>query len=255
MSRIEPKDRIILPLDVPSVQKGIELAELLSGHVGLFKIGLEFIWSAIADLLLFDEGRAIELLKQVRGLTRKIGAPSTFIDAKLDDIPNTVRGASIAISRLGVKMFNLHASAGRKAIVEAVANKGSSLVFGVTVLTSIDEEECVSVFGDKPGPKVLRFARMLYDEGADGIICSPQELVEISGASCFDGLLKATPGVRPEWAAVGDQKRVMTPAEAIRAGADLLVIGRPITKPPDSIGGPVNAAKLIAEEIASVSAV
>ncbi len=249
---MEPKDRIILPLDVSDIKKATKLVETLSGHVGLFKIGLEFIWSTIADLLLLqEEDMAVALLRQTRALASAIGASHTFIDGKLCDIPNTVKGASVAISRLGVKMFNFHASAGREAIKQAVANKRDSLVLGVTVLTSINEEECISIFGDKPDNKVLHFARMLSEEGADGIICSPKELVALSGSTAFDGLLKVTPGVRPEWATAGDQKRIMTPGEAIKSGADYLVIGRPITQPPAEINGPVEAAKRIADEIAS----
>ncbi len=248
---IEPKDRIILPLDVSDVYKATDLVRMLTGYVGLFKAGLEFIWSTLASLLLLTEDEAIQLLKDTRQLAKTIGGPAAFIDAKLCDIPNTVKGASMAISRLGVKFFNLHASAGQEAIKAAVASKGNCHVLGVTVLTSIDDEECVSIFGDKPNNKILQFAQMLLDEGADGIICSPQELLEISGSSRFEKLLKVTPGVRPEWAATGDQKRVMTPAEAVKAGADFLVIGRPITKPPDEIGGPVEAAKCIADEISN----
>ncbi len=245
----EAKDRIVLPLDVSSVAEARRLVDLLTPYVGVFKIGLEFIYSTIADLLLRGDEEAIALLKEVRALAKAIGAEHVFWDGKLDDIPNTVKGASLATSRMGVKMFNLHASAGIEAVKAAVASKGDSLVLGVTVLTSIGREECISVFGDKPDNKVLCFARMLSEAGADGIICSPKELAELSGATFFDSLLKVTPGVRPEWAAVGDQKRVMTPGEAIRAGADYLVIGRPITKPPAEIGGPVEAAKKVADEI------
>ena len=148
-------------------------------------------------------------------------------------------------------MFNIHASAGAEAIKAAVAVKKNSLVFGVTVLTSIDDSECVSIFGDKPNHKVVDFVSMLAENRADGTICSPKELSFLGASEVFSGLLKATPGVRPDWAVLGDQKRVMTPAEAIKAGADYLVIGRPITNPPAEIGSPVEAAKRIADEIAS----
>jgi orotidine-5'-phosphate decarboxylase len=121
---------------------------------------------------------------------------------------------------------------------------------GVTVLTSINNEECVSIFGNDSVTKVIQFAHRLVDAGADGIICSAQEVVFLDKYPQFGNFIKITPGVRPVWAAVGDQKRIMTPAEAIKAGADYLVIGRPITQPPAEIGGPVEAAKRIAEEIA-----
>lgn len=248
----EAKDRIILPLDVSSVAEARSLVDLLVPHVGAFKVGLEFIYSTITELLLRGDEEAIILLKEVRALARALGAEHVFWDGKFYDIPNTVRGASLAISRMGVSMFNVHASAGIESVKAAVASKGNSLVLGVTVLTSIGKlpdgsDECVSIFGDKADGKVLQFAKMLSDVGADGIICSPQEMKALTEKG--SELLKVTPGVRPEWAAVGDQKRVMTPREAIMAGADYLVIGRPITKPPAEIGGPAEAAKKVAAEI------
>jgi len=252
----EPKDRIIVPLDVPDIAQAIALVSLLGPYVGFFKIGLEFIWSMAANLLLLPNEDAVVLLSQIRSLAKTIGASRVFVDSKLDDIPNTVAGASAAISRMGVAMFNVHASAGKEAVRAAVsAAKGRhspSMVLGVTVLTSIAPEECVSIFGDKPDKKVVQFGQMLKDAGADGIICSPQELVPL--AEAVPDLVRITPGVRPEWAAAGDQKRIMTPADAIRAGAHLLVIGRPILKPPPEIDGPVEAAKRIAEEIAGALA-
>jgi orotidine-5'-phosphate decarboxylase len=244
---MEAKDRIIVALDVSDVKKARELVQMLSPYVGLFKVGLGFIWSSIANLLLFPESEAIDLLIKIRALAREIGGGKCFIDGKFADIPNTVKDASIAVSRLGVKMFNVHASAGLEVIAKAVANKGNAFVLGVTVLTSINEDECLSIFGDSPSYKVVEFANMLVDKKADGIICSPKELSVLSEEGIK--LLKITPGVRPEWAVAGDQKRVMTPYEAIKAGADYLVIGRPITNPPEEIGGPVEAAKKIAEEI------
>lgn len=249
---MEARERIILPLDVSIVRQAIGLVQQLSQWVGPFKIGLELINTIIASLVdpkIRDEDALLNL-QNVRNLFELLDG-RVFWDGKFDDIPNTVGGASVPIAKMGVKMFNVHASAGRESVIKAVANKGSSLVLGVTVLTSIGEAECVSIFGDKPGPKVSQFAKMLAEVGADGIICSPQEL-EILGRQPEElgKLLKATSGVRSLWAATGDQKRVMTPGEAIKAGADYLVIGRPITQPPPEIGGPVEAAKKIAEEIA-----
>ncbi len=246
---MQGKDRIILPLDVSDVDQALSLAKALKGRVGMFKIGLEFIWSSLANLLLMSSHDAEALLFKMRELARLIGGPNAFIDGKLCDIPNTVKGASIATSRLGVKFFNVHASSGRGAIKAAVAAKGNSQVLGVTVLTSIDEGECTSIFGLKPASVVLSFVRMLSEEGADGVICSPKEVGIIRDKSEFNNLVLITPGVRPEWAAVGDQKRVMTPGEAIKAGANYLVIGRPITQPPTEIGTSVEAADRIAQEI------
>lgn len=249
---MEAKERIIVALDVDSVAKATELVEQLVTHVGIFKLGLKFINNMLASVIIpkkDEDGQAN--LREIRELFRLLEG-KVFWDGKFDDIPNTVGGASVPVAKMGVKMFNVHASAGREAVVKAVANKGSSLVLGVTVLTSIGAEECLSIFGDQPGPKVLQFARMLAEVGADGIICSPQEL-ELLGWNTpeLDRLLRVTPGVRPLWAAVGDQKRVMTPGEATKAGANYLVIGRPITQPPAEIGGPVEAAKKIADEIAA----
>ncbi|MCX6718442.1 MAG: orotidine-5'-phosphate decarboxylase [Candidatus Staskawiczbacteria bacterium] len=247
---MDPKDRIILPLDVSSAQEAQKLVDKLTGHVGMFKIGLELIYSIMASLLVEENADAIGALRFFRNLMKSISGAHEFLDTKLADIPNTVGKASLAVSSMGVKFFNVHASAGLKAIEAAVANRGLSQVLGVTVLTSIGEEECRdSIFGDVPGKKVLYFAKMLKKAGASGIICSPQELVLLRENHELDDLLIVTPGVRPEWASTDDQKRVMTPGEAIKAGADYLVIGRPITKPPESVGSPVDAAKRIADEI------
>ena len=233
---MEAKERIIVALDVDSLEKALSLVEQLHPHVGCFKAGLELLTSEGAP-------KVVQAIKEAGG--------KIFYDGKFDDIPATVAGASKAVVKLGVEMFNVHASAGRESVAKAVANKGNSRVLGVTVLTSIGSEECVSIFGDEPGPKVLQFAKMLAEVGANGIICSPQELELLGQQPELAKLLRVTPGVRPLWAAVGDQKRVMTPGEAIKAGASYLVIGRPITQPPSEIGGPVEAAKKITEEIAS----
>ena len=108
--KIEPKDRIILPLDVSEIDKAISLVTMLSGYVGFFKIGLELIYSILADLVLLPCERAIIYLMKVHALAKTIGGERVFLDVKLCDIPNTVKGASVAISNLGVKFFNVHAS-------------------------------------------------------------------------------------------------------------------------------------------------
>lgn len=249
---LKPHERIILPLDVSNVNEAIILAERLSPHIGVFKVGFEAIYSTMADLLLESAIDVSYLIHRVRFLARKITAQKTFLDVKLNDIPNTVGKAVKAIARLKPKMFNIHASAGAKAIAAAAANKGDSLLFGVTVLTSISEDECFSIFGDPPEIKVLQFARMLVDMGADGIICAPKEGLLLRKHSCFDKMTIATPNVRPLWSAGKDDQdkdRQMNPYEAILSGIDMLVIGRPILNPPAQIGGPVEAAKAIAEEI------
>lgn len=242
---LAPKERIIVPLDVSSIIAAKELSDMLSPHVGVFKIGLELIYSSFADLLSEDEAMAFAVLNDFRELVCSIGLSRIFLDVKLDDIPNTVGGASNAIARMGVKFFNVHASAGEGSIKASVANKGTSKLLGVTLLTSIGETECEFCYKKVPGAQVLYFANTLAECGADGIICSPKEICEIRSRPMFNEMIVVTPGVRPKGSATNDQKRVMTPGEAIIAGADYLVIGRPITAAPD----PIAAAQAIAEEI------
>lgn len=233
---MEVKDRIIVALDVDSLDKAKSLVESLSPYVGCFKIGLELLTAVGAP-------KAVDFVHSFGG--------QVFYDGKFDDIPNTIGSASKAVAAMNVKMFNIHASAGIEAMVAAVANKDQSLVLAVTVLTSLEENNAHLIFGGPSKAKVLQFARDAKIAGCDGIICSPQELEFLSKQKELISLLKITPGVRPNWAAVGDQKRVMTPAEAIKAGATSLVIGRPITKPPAEVGMPVDAVKMITSEIES----
>lgn len=256
---MEPHERIILPLDVSYIAKARALVQLLSGYVGVFKIGFEAIYSTMAQLLLLGDEEAVHLLKEVRQLAQEITPERAFIDAKLADIPNTVGKAAEAIASMAVTIFNIHASAGVQVIQAAGAGKKKSLLFGVTVLTSIKDEECISIFGSEPDDKVRDFAEMLVENGADGVICAPKEGLLLRGDATFDDLLIACPNIRPEWAATaGERARVrddqnverqMTPGQAIKEGIDMIVIGRPITNPPAEIGGPVEAAKLVAREI------
>lgn len=231
---MEAKERIVVALDVDSLDKALELVEELHPYVGYFKVGLE---------LLTNEGapKVVQAIKEAGG--------KIFYDGKFKDIPNTVAGASKAVAKLGVDMFNVHASGGVEMMKAAVDNKGESKVLAVTVLTSLSEEDAHSIYGAPSKGKVIEFARWAKIAGIDGLICSPQELQVLGKQKELDDLLRVTPGVRPEWAARGDQKRVMTPGEAVKAGADYLVIGRPITKPPSDIGNSIAAAKMIAEDI------
>lgn len=238
---MEAKNKIIVALDVDSMDDVKHYVKILAPYVGCFKVGLE-LSNAVGTPLIVN---AIHSL-----------GGNVFFDGKFHDIPTTVAKASNVVSEFGVKMFNVHASAGIKAMKAAVTNKRRSFVLAVTVLTSLgddDEEDSVSrIYGEISKAKVLQFARDAKVCGMDGIICSPQELELIGNLKEFEGFLKVTPGIRPKWAAVNDQKRIMTPAEAIKAGADYLVIGRPITNPPVAeIGTPVNAVKRILEEITS----
>lgn len=232
----EPKEGIIVALDVNNLEAATKLVEVLAPHVGGFKVGLELMMAVGAPTA----------VKAVQALGGKV-----FLDGKFHDIPNTVAGAAKAIAVLDVLMFNVHASAGIEAMMAAVANRGQSLVLAVTILTSFEENNANLIYGGPTKAKVLQYARDAKLAGCDGVICSPQELELLGKRPELKDFLKVTPGVRPVWAAAGDQKRIMTPAEAIKAGATALVIGRPITNPPPEIGGPVEAAKRITEEIAS----
>lgn len=234
---MEAKERIIVALDVDSLDKAKSLVESLAPHVGCFKIGLE---------LLTAEG-APQVVAFVHALGGKV-----FFDGKFNDIPNTVGSAAKVVAQMGVSMFNIHASAGIEAMMAAVANKGQSFVLAVTVLTSLEEslEENNThlIFGGPSKAKVLQLARDAKLAGCDGIICSPQEIELLGKQKELRGLLKVTPGIRFTNSLPDDQKRTMTAREAILAGADYLVIGRPITQAPD----PVKAAQKIAQEITVV---
>lgn len=242
---MEPKDRILVALDVDSLDKALPLIGKLSSHVGGFKIGLEFITSMLVQLATAESDiEASFKLGKVRTMFDMLGG-NIFWDGKFDDIPNTVAGASKALNKLNVRMFNVHASAGIDAMMEAVANKGQSLVLAVTVLTSREENDGNLTFGGPTKTKVLQFAREAKLAGCDGIVCSPQELALLGKRKELHSLLKVTPGIRASDAKPDDQKRTMTVAEAIKAGADYLVIGRPITTASD----PVEVAKKFAKEI------
>jgi len=233
---METKDRIIVALDVNNLDKARRLVRHLVPHVSCFKIGLQLLTS-------YGAPRVAEFIHELGG--------KVFLDGKFNDIPNTVGEAAAAAAELGVVMFNVHASSGIEAMMAAVRHKGDSKVLAVTVLTSLEENNAHLIFGAPTKAKVLQLARDAKLAGVDGIICSPQELELLGRQKELDGMLKITPGVRPKWAATGDQKRIMTPGEAIAAGATALVIGRPITQPPKEVGTPLNAVIRIAEEIAN----
>ncbi|MDO8557674.1 MAG: orotidine-5'-phosphate decarboxylase [bacterium] len=230
-------NRIILALDVSDPEKARSLVEMLIGQVACVKIGLELITALGAP-------KAIQLLKD-------LGA-KVFFDGKFHDIPNTVGRASAAVSRLGVRMFSVHASGGRESFRAAVAHKKESLVWGVTVLSSLEKKDSVEIYREGPDRKVIQFAHILVQEHADGIICSPSEAALLRKQAAFEHMALATPGVRPSWASKNDQKRTLTPQEAIQAGADYLIIGRPITEASGDVGSPLEAVKRINAEIDSV---
>ena len=227
---------IAVALDNMTLDEARTMVETLSPYQELmFKVGLEMI----------SAGDARELIRFIEQL-----GCGVLYDGKFDDIRNTVGKAAARVAALNVDMFNVHASAGKAAMEAAVKNRGHALVLAVTVLTSL-KEEAVDIFGMEAKDKVLQFARMAKEAGCQGIICSAQELPVLKAEPGLEGMLFVTPGIRPSWAQKDDQKRVMTPGEAVRAGATHLVIGRPITKPPEEVGSPLEAAKRILDEIST----
>jgi len=229
---------VFAALDTPDLPRALEIAKAVKPHVGGLKVGLEFITALGPDAV-----KAIVAL----------GLP-VFVDTKFHDIPNTVAGAAREIARLGAAIFNIHVSGGEammRAAVEAARaiNPGMKII-GVTVLTSMDDGVLDAV-GQKPPARdqVVRLAKLAKASGLDGVVCSPQE-IELVRRACGADFLIVTPGVRPAGTDLADQRRVMTPAEAARAGADILVIGRPIT----GAGDPAAAAKAIAQGLAGTRA-
>jgi orotidine-5'-phosphate decarboxylase len=172
-----------------------------------------------------------------------------FFDGKFSDIPNTVLKASEVVAKENVKMFNVHTNCGIESLKAANKVKHNSILLGVTVLTSIQESECQSLYGKSIETKVTELASLALEAGLDGIVCSPSDLAFLNKNNSLKKLLKVTPGIRPLWAQANDQKRTLTPKEAFELGADYLVIGRPLTNPPAEIGSSVKAAEKILKDL------
>ncbi len=182
-----------------------------------------------------------------------------FCDTKFKDIPETVKKSSRAMTRHQPDFFNIMADNTPAALRAAVEGIDSAMqdfnlakrpiLLGVTVLTSIDHEACLSIYGDEPAEKVVQFATAAAQAGLDGVVCSAKEAKLLRSNYATKHLLLVTPGIRPAWATTGDQSRIMTPSAAVAAGADYLVIGRPITQPPDEIGTSRRAVQKIIEEL------
>jgi orotidine-5'-phosphate decarboxylase len=221
---MENRDRIIIALDVQTKDEGIALVSRLR-DARTFKVGLE---------LFTAEGPA--LFKKLKALRKDV-----FLDLKLHDIPNTVAGAVRSAFRHGVQMMTIHTSGGREMMakasetarqVSAELGRPKPVLLGVTVLTSLKGADLEEVgMGPNVTDQVLRLAGLAKAAGMDGVVCSPQE-IEVLRKEYGRDLVVVTPGIRPVWAAAQDQKRIMTPAEAVAKGADYLVIGRPITAAP-----------------------
>ncbi len=227
------KGRIIVPLDLAQEEKLQALIEQLDGRVGLAKVGKE-LFTALGP-------RAVAAVRE-SGL-------EVFLDLKYHDIPNTVAGAVRAAAKLGVSMLTVHAQGGRAMLAAAVAaarqSDPSPAVIAVTVLTSLSGPDLTELgLTDDPAQQVERLAALALDAGVDGLVCSPLEVGKLRQRFGSEPFL-VTPGIRPVGAESHDQARVATPAKALAAGADFLVIGRPITGAAD----PAAAATAIAQEL------
>jgi orotidine-5'-phosphate decarboxylase len=222
--------RIFCAIDTPEIPRAKELAAALKGHIGGLKLGLEFF-----------NAHGPQGYKALSGSGMPI-----FLDLKLHDIPNTVGSAVTSLLPLKPQFLTIHASGGPamiKAAVDAAARAGANRpkILAVTVLTSMNDNDLKAVGQDaEASAQVMRLARLTKDSGADGAVCAPTEIAALRQALGPDFVLMV-PGIRPVGMALGDQKRVMTPKDAVAAGASYIVIGRPITGAPD----PMAMAKAI----------
>jgi orotidine-5'-phosphate decarboxylase len=233
------KDRLIVALDVETAREALNLFNALKDVVGMFKIGSQLFTSA---------GPSV-----VREIVR--AGSSIFLDLKFHDIPNTVAAAGVEATRLGVSIFNIHACGGSEmmrrtadAVTETALREGINRphVIGVTVLTSADDSTLAEAgFSSSTAEQVRRLARLASESGLDGVVASPHEVKLVRETVGQRAFVIVTPGVRPYGTAHNDQRRVMTPAGAVRAGADYLVVGRAILKATD----PARAAHEIIEEM------
>lgn len=236
MTPDEARKKIIFALDINELSEIEQWSSLLSAKVGMFKIGKQLFTSTGPEA--------------VRTIQRHGG--EIFLDLKYHDIPNTVAQATVAAARMGVKLSNLHALGGYEMMAKTMESldkefKGGerTKVLAVTILTSSTEETLRGIGIDHSvQDMVVRLAQLAKKAGVDGVVASPHE-VKLIREACGDDFLIVTPGVRPTFASADDQKRIMTPAEAVAQGADYLVIGRPIAAAAD----PAKAADMIVDEI------
>ena len=237
-------NKLIVALDVESAQKARELFNALRGVVGMFKIGSQLFTAAGPNLVheIVNSGERV------------------FLDLKFHDIPNTVAAAGVEATRLGVSIFNLHAAGGSEMMrrtSESVAEYADSeklarpLIIAVTVLTSANEATLAEIgFPSEPAELVRRLALLAESSGLDGVVASAREVGLVRTAVKKPKFIVVTPGIRPTGSTPSDQKRVMTPREAIISGADYIVVGRPIIEASD----PARAAQQVIDEIASSAA-
>lgn len=205
---------IIVALDVPNLDEAVTLSGALGDAVGALKVGLELFGAHGPDAV------------------RAFGDRDVFLDLKLHDIPTTVARTVAALRPLGASLLTLHTTGGRAMLEAANAEKGATRTLGVTILTSLSDNDLAEVGLPKAADAVPILAQLAMDSGCDGVVCAPNDVASIR-AICPPPFLIVTPGVRPAGTGSDDQARTMTPREAIAAGADRLVIGRPITRAAD----------------------
>jgi orotidine-5'-phosphate decarboxylase len=211
---------LIIPLDVPDLDSAVDLVDRLGDEADFYKVGLE-LYTRVGP-------PAVEMLQRC--------GKRVFLDLKLHDIPNTVAGAVRSASELGVDLLTLHAQGGAPMLEAAAGARGGRLrLLAVTVLTSLESAHLEAVWGrsvDDTAVEVHRLARMAAAAGIDGVVSSPLEAASLRSLLGPEVIL-VTPGIRPTGSPIGDQRRFATPADAVRAGADYLVVGRPVTQAPD----------------------
>ncbi len=240
MTMMNKEAKLIVAMDVATLDEAKALVDRLQGTIEWVKVGSQLFTSV---------GPAVVEMMKEAGL-------KVFLDLKFHDIPATVTSAGKAAAHLGVDMFNVHALGGSAMLRSTAQNIGEycegnsvpkPIMIAVTILTSMNSRDLREInINDETENMVLRLARMASDAGLVGVVSSAEEVRMIKQDLGSDFIV-VTPGVRPMWSRRDDQKRIKTPAEAVRDGADYLVVGRPITKAPD----PVEAARRITEEIAT----
>ena len=231
------RERLIVALDLDDLDRVKALVRLLAGELGMFKVGKQLFTHA---------GPAVVKMIQEMG-------GEVFLDLKFHDIPTTVAKAAIEATRLGVKMFNVHASGSLEMMRQTVKEMRRvcrqealrrPITLAVTVLTSLSKSDLEKVgVGGEVADQVVRLALLSREAGMDGVVASPREVGEIR-AACGRRFIIVSPGIRPQRGKRNDQRRVMTPEEAIRAGVDYIVVGRPITEAKDPLGA---AREIVAE--------
>jgi orotidine-5'-phosphate decarboxylase len=230
---IAPRDRLIVALDLPSIEAARGLISKLGDAASFYKIGYQLGFAG-----------GLEFARELIGQGKQV-----FIDLKLHDIGNTVEKGVDSIAKIGATFLTVHAYP--QTMKAAVAGKGGSKlkILAVTVLTSYDDKDLRDAgYGGPVSELVKRRAEQARDIGIDGLVCSPEEAAALRGIA-GDKMVLVTPGIRPAGASAGDQKRIMTPAKAIAAGADYLVVGRPVTEAAD----PKAAARAIVDEVAQAA--